>query len=63
MSRRAVVTEAQIKRMLRAANALFPYTGWMATLKPDGSVIVEPAKESQGSPPEPKVDEDSELVL
>jgi len=73
MSRRAVVTQAQIERGLRAAKAAMPDQPWRVRITPT-EVTIEPTPLGSGhlpslsggagtSPMESKVDEGEELVL
>lgn len=62
MTRRAVVTQAQIERGLRAAKAAMPEQPWRIRITP-AEVTIEPAQDQQSSPPAPQVDEGEDLVL
>ena len=62
MTRRAVVTQAQIERGLRAAKAAMPEQPWRIRITP-AEVTIEPAEGQQGSPPAPEVDQEPEIVL
>ena len=62
MTRRAVVTQAQIERGLRAAKAAMPDQPWRIRITP-AEVTIEPAQDQQESPPAPEVDAEEDLVL
>jgi len=62
MTRRAVVTQAQIERGLRAAKAAMPEQPWRIRITP-AEVTIEPAQDQQGSAPAAQVDEGEDLVL
>ena len=62
MTRRAVVTQAQIERGLRAAKAAMPEQPWRIRITP-AEVTIEPAEDQQESPPAPQLDESEDVVL
>ena len=62
MTRRAVVTQAQIERGLRAVKAAMPEQPWRIRITPV-ETIIESAHDQQGSPLPDAVDEGDDLVL
>ena len=62
MTRKAVVTQAQIERGLRAARAAMPEQTWRIRITP-AEVTIEPAEDHQEQPRNRQVDEDDEIIL
>jgi hypothetical protein len=64
VTRRAVVTQAQIERGLRAARAAMPEQPWRIRITPaEVTIEPQPAQDQQGSPPAPQLDEGEDVVL
>ena len=62
MTRRAVVTQAQIERVFKAAKVAGLGKQWRIRIT-SADILVEPTADEPGSPSEPQVDESEDLVL